>query len=189
MSADSSADPSSAPCAGLPPELVQRLARVRLVALDVDGVLTDGRVIYVGDQEQQAFDVQDGQGLAWLAEFGIRMVWITGRGSRPTERRADELGVARLYVRAGEKSAVLARAQEALQVAPDETVAMGDDIPDLGLASASGVFVAPASARPELRARADHVTRAGGGRGAVRELCELLLDARGAWGPEGPRRA
>lgn len=159
--------------------LEARLERTKLLVLDVDGVLTDGRVVYGGSEEFQFFDVQDGQGLAWLRKAGITVAWITGRGCEATRRRAEELGVTELHMRSGPKDAALTAVQERLGIAPDETVAMGDDLPDLGLARHAGVFAAPANARPQVRERADLVTEASGGRGAVRELCERILVARG----------
>ena len=166
---------------GLSPALSSALARTRLLALDVDGVLTDGRVV-LGDSDQiQAFDVHDGQGLAWLRDAGVSIAWITGRGCAATRRRAAELQVKELHTQAGPKDEVLADVQKRLGIDPEETVAMGDDLPDLRLAARSGVFVAPANARPEVRERAAFVTEAGGGRGAVRELCEHVLRSRGAW--------
>ena len=157
------------------------LARARLVALDVDGTLTDGRVVYVGGEEAQAFDVRDGQGLAWLVRAGLTLVWITGRGSRPTERRAQELGVARYVPRCRDKGAALEEIQRELAIGPEETIAVGDDLPDLALGRRAALLVAPADAAAEVRARAGLVTRAAGGRGAVREFCEHLLRARGDW--------
>lgn len=158
-----------------------RLAGVRLLALDVDGVLTDGRVTYVGEHESQSFWVQDGQGLVWLRKAGVRLAWISGRGCEATERRARELGVDELHLRSGPKDQVLGEVQARLGVAPAETAAMGDDLPDLGLAERAGFFAAPANARSEVRARADLVTRASGGAGAVRELVEHILRAQGRW--------
>ena len=158
--------------------LEAQLERTRLLVLDVDGVLTDGRVVYGNGEELQFFDVQDGQGLAWLRKAGITVAWITGRGCEATRRRAEELGVAELHMRSGPKDAALRKIQERLGIAPDETVAMGDDLPDLGLAQYAGVFAAPANARPQVKERADIVTDASGGRGAVREICERILVAR-----------
>ena len=159
----------------------ERLASARLLALDVDGVLTSGRVVYAGETEVQSFCVQDGQGLVWLAREGVVVTWITGRGTEATRRRAAELGVRELHLRAGPKGAVLAEVQERLGITPAETVAMGDDLPDLGLAARAATFVAPENARPEVKARADVVTRAAGGHGAVRELVEHILHAKGRW--------
>ncbi|MCA8978675.1 MAG: HAD family hydrolase [Planctomycetes bacterium] len=157
------------------------LARAELLALDVDGTLTDGRVIYVGEAESQQFCVRDGQGLAWLRQAGVRLAWITGRGSKPTERRAAELGVAVFHPRSGPKDEVLAAVQAELGIAPERTIAMGDDLPDLLLARRAGFFAAPADARDEVLARADWIAPACGGDGAVRALCELVLRARGDW--------
>jgi len=168
------------PLEGLDATLRATLAAVELVALDVDGVLTDGTVVYAGHEEAQAFDVQDGAGIVWLVRSGFSVVWITGRGCAATERRAKELGCV-LVARVEDKRRALAALLHERRLARSAVLAMGDDLADLGLAAAAGVFCAPANARPEVRARADWVTRAAGGRGAVRELCEALLAARGIW--------
>lgn len=168
---------SGTPQVGVPEGVSQRLAGARLLALDVDGVLTDGRVIYTGEQEAQCFDVKDGAGLAALVRSGLPVVWITGRGCAATSRRADELG-ARLMTGIQDKSEALAAVQAELGLGPEETVAMGDDLADLAMASLAAVFIAPADAVSEVRARADWVTAGAGGRGAVREVCDALLAAR-----------
>jgi len=152
-----------------------------LLVLDVDGVLTDGSIRYLGDEELQSFSVQDGLGLRWLVEEGISIAWITGRGCSATARRARELGVEELHVGAGPKDRVLRGIQTRLDVPPDATVAMGDDLPDLALARRSAFFACPPNARPQVRARADWVTSAFGGHGAVRELTEVILCAKGLW--------
>ena len=170
------------PLAGVDPELIERLAEVRLLALDVDGVLTDGGVVYGERGELQRFHVRDGQGLVWLADAGVALAWITGRGCAATERRARELG-ATLVARAGPKEEALKGVQAELGVAPEHTLSMGDDLGDLGLARRSALFAAPADARPEVRRKAQIVTGAGGGAGAVREVCELILAAQGRWRP------
>lgn len=162
-------------------ELAAALARTRLVALDVDGCLTDGRVVHGPWGEVQVFDVQDGLGLKLLQKEGVTLCWITGRGCPATSARAKELGVTELFVRAGPKDVVLRSVQQRLGIAADETVAMGDDLPDLAMARAADVFAAPANARPDVRERAALVTRASGGRGAVRELAEAILRAKGRW--------
>lgn len=166
------------PLARVPAELVARMGAARLLALDVDGVLTDGRVVYVGGEELQRFDVRDGAGLVWLIRHGVRVVWITGRGCEATRRRAQELG-AELHEHVRDKRGVLERVRATAE--GSSTVAMGDDVADLGLAACADLFVAPVDAAAPVRARADWVTAAPGGHGAVRELCEALLAARGAW--------
>lgn len=157
------------------------LADARLLALDVDGTLTDGRVVYVGEEELQAFCVRDGQGLAWLRKAGVELAWITGRGCAATERRARELGVRFVHTRCKDKAQTLLAAQAELGVDATSTLAMGDDLPDLALARGASFFATPSDGRIELRERADLVTSARGGEGAVRELCELVLRAKGRW--------
>ncbi|MBL8858472.1 MAG: HAD hydrolase family protein [Planctomycetes bacterium] len=159
--------------------------RVKLLALDVDGVMTDGKVVYSagedGVREVQSFDVQDGIALRWLSKAGIKIVWITGRGCKVTEHRAAELKIDALEMQVVSKREVLARLQERFGVKADETIAMGDDLPDLGMRARAGYFVAPANARAEVRDVSDLILSRAGGDGAVRELAEMLLRARGAW--------
>jgi 3-deoxy-D-manno-octulosonate 8-phosphate phosphatase (KDO 8-P phosphatase) len=162
------------------------LVRARLLALDVDGVLTDGRIVYAagpgGVAELQAFDVQDGISLRWLQKHaGMRIAWITGRGCAATERRARELEIDALETQVETKRAALERLQARFGVGADETIAMGDDFPDLGMRARAALFVAPANARVEIKAQSDLVLSRCGGAGAVRELAEILLQARGLW--------
>jgi 3-deoxy-D-manno-octulosonate 8-phosphate phosphatase (KDO 8-P phosphatase) len=162
------------------------LARARLLALDVDGVLTDGRIVYSagagGMSELQAFDVQDGIALRWLQKHaGMRIAWITGRGCEATSKRARELDVDALEMQAEPKRETLARVQERFGIGVDETIACGDDFPDFGLRARAGLFVAPANARLEIKSVSDLVLSRPGGGGAVRELCEIILQARGLW--------
>lgn len=159
------------------------LGVVRLVVLDVDGVLTDGRVVYAGSVEVQHYHVHDGAAIVWLQRAGITVAWITGRGSPATEARAKELGVQELHQRSGPKLRVLTELQRRLGIPREQTLAMGDDLVDLELFAGAAVRVAPANARAEVRERADIVTLAGGGQGAVREMAEQLLRARNAWDP------
>jgi 3-deoxy-D-manno-octulosonate 8-phosphate phosphatase (KDO 8-P phosphatase) len=161
-----------------------RLSRIRLLALDVDGVLTDGRIAYgaYGPADQiQHFHVQDGLALRWLAREGVAIAWITGRGCMANIQRARELEIDELCERVEDKGAALREIQTRRSIAIEETVAMGDDLPDLALRAASGFFAAPANAAAEVRMHADLVTRASGGAGAVRELVEAILRAKGRW--------
>jgi 3-deoxy-D-manno-octulosonate 8-phosphate phosphatase (KDO 8-P phosphatase) len=161
-----------------------RLARIRLLALDVDGTLTDGRIVRgpAGPaDEYPAFDVQDGIAMKWMREAGVAVAWISGRGSPAVVSRACELEIRELHLSVASKREVLRAIQEKLGVDVDETAAMGDDLPDLGLAAAAGFFAAPANARREIAAKADLVTASPGGRGAVREFCEAILRAKGRW--------
>jgi len=162
------------------------LLRARLLVLDVDGVLTDGRIVYAtgpsGVHELQSFHVQDGLALRWLQrELSMRIAWITGRGCAATERRARELGIDALEMEAEPKRETLAKVQERLGIGVEDTIACGDDFPDFGLRARAALFVAPANARAEIKAVSDIVLSRAGGDGAVRELAEILLTARGRW--------
>ncbi|MBK7878762.1 MAG: hypothetical protein IPJ77_24145 [Planctomycetes bacterium] len=161
-----------------------RLARVRLVVLDVDGVLTDGRIVY-GERgpadELMHFHVHDGLALRWLKKEGVKLFWITGRGCAATRARAKELEVDELVERSPHKGQDLRALQAKHGLSRADTLAMGDDLPDLALRGDCALFVAPANACVDVQERADRVTRARGGHGAVRELVEDFLRARGSW--------
>ena len=161
-----------------PAGLLARAARVRLVLLDVDGVLTDGRIWYGPEGEAlKAFDVRDGHGIVLVrdhVDFGV----ISGRPGKATLVRLEELRFKHLIF--GERNKLEGYARLAHLGVPDEAVAyMGDDVNDVALLRRVGLAAAPADARPEARAVAHLVTAAPGGRGAVRELCDLLIAAKG----------
>lgn len=179
-----------APDHGAP--LDKRLAQIKLLVLDVDGVLTDGRVYYDATEsadgeatstvELQAFHARDGLGINLLRNAGVTVAWISGRGCAATKRRAKELGIEELHLRArGGKFPLLVGIQERLGVTAEETAAMGDDIVDLAMARGAGVLACPADAHEELIQRADFIADRKGGRGAVRDLCDAILRAKGAW--------
>jgi len=158
--------------------LLARAARIRLVLLDVDGVLTDGRLYYGAEGElMKAFDVKDGHGIVLLRDrldFGC----ISGRPGKATQRRLEELRFKHLVFGQLDKVAGYESLGH-LGLADDEVAYMGDDLNDLPLLRRVGLSAAPADARPEVREAVHFVTRAEGGRGAVRELCDLLQAARG----------
>ncbi len=157
------------------------LARpIRLLLLDVDGVLSDGSISYGSDNlELKSFHTQDGFGLRLLREGGITTGIITGRGSEAVRRRAAELKLAHLYENAQDKLVLFENIlhQEGLQ--PQHCAYMGDDWMDLPLLNRVGLALAPANAVPEVKQRAHFVTQRKGGKGAVREVCDLLLEAQG----------
>lgn len=169
------------PLGSIPRELHDRLAGVRFLVLDVDGTLTDGRVTTL-EEGGERFDVHDGQGLVWLQRKAeVHVAWITGRGSITVQQRARELQIDHLEVKSGPKAEVVSRLQASLRLTPEMTLAMGDDLPDLVMAERAALFVAPADACEAVRAKADLVTTADAGRGAVREVCEWILAAKGLW--------
>ncbi len=162
--------------------LEDRVRRVTLLVLDVDGVLTDGGIVYTdaGD-ELKRFHVRDGAGLKLWRAAGHKVAVISGRRSKAVERRMAELGVSSVLLGREEKGRALAEVLAATGVAADQCCAVGDDLPDLPVLHACGVAVAVADACPEVRAAADHVTMLSGGHGAVREVVEWLLKSQGVW--------
>jgi 3-deoxy-D-manno-octulosonate 8-phosphate phosphatase (KDO 8-P phosphatase) len=152
------------------------------LVLDVDGVLTDGRIILDGlEGEWKAFDVRDGQRLVLAAGLGIRTVLLTGRSSKVVERRAAELGVHRVFQGASDKGEAMDRFFREEGARPEQTAYLGDDIIDLPALRRAGLKAAVGDAVPEVKAVADWIAVAPGGRGAVRELVEFILAAQGRW--------
>lgn len=159
-----------------------KAAHIRLAVFDVDGVLTDGRLI-LGDDgtEYKAFHVRDGLGLVLLREAGIHVAVISGRESRVTAERMAALGIVYVYQNSNDKAETLSRLLARLDLNESQVAYTGDDLIDLPVFGRIGLSIAVADAHPEVRDRADWVTMAAGGRGAAREVCELLLQAQGQW--------
>jgi 3-deoxy-D-manno-octulosonate 8-phosphate phosphatase (KDO 8-P phosphatase) len=156
-------------------------AEIALLVLDVDGVLTDGRLWYGPDGEQlKAFDVRDGHGIKQLVAAGVGVAVISGRRSPAVTARMRELGVGNVAQGVGDKARALAELLKRTAIDARRVACLVDDTPDLGLMAAVGLPAAVADAHPEVLAAAGHVTRAPGGRGAVREFCDWLLASRGA---------
>jgi len=155
-------------------------SEVALVVLDVDGVLTDGRLWFGPDGEQsKVFDVRDGHGIKRLLEAGVRVAVISGRRSAAVDARMRELGVKDVAQGVADKAQALAELLRRAGIESRHAACLVDDTPDLGLMAAVGLPAAVADAHPEVLTAARHVTRAPGGRGAVREFCDWLLAARG----------
>ena len=163
----------------IPPDVLARAAKLRLVAFDVDGTLTDGRLWMAEDgRELKAFHVHDGLGIKALREHGVEVAIISTRVSRAVELRADELGIDHVYQGKADKLGCLKEILAALDVAWDCAAFVGDDVSDLPPMRACGLAVAVANARPEVAREAHWQTRADGGRGAARDVCDLILAAR-----------
>ncbi len=159
-------------------EVLRRARGVRLLVLDVDGVLTDGRLyLSAAGEELKVFDVRDGSGLVALQRAGVAVAIISGRDSGAVSRRAAELGIPHVRQGVTDKGRELESLMHELGIAAAETACVGDDTPDLPMLRTAGLAVAVADAHPGLRASAHFVTSAPGGRGAVREVCDLLLAA------------
>jgi 3-deoxy-D-manno-octulosonate 8-phosphate phosphatase (KDO 8-P phosphatase) len=168
------------------PELRDRASRIKLFLMDVDGVLTDGRLInFPGPDgkmvETKMFDSQDGIALQWLSWHGIHTGVISGRLSAATEERARQVKMTYVYQGHIEKVPILEEILTKSGVSPEETAYAGDDLTDIVIMRRVGLAVAVANARPEVKRAAHYTTTARGGSGAIREVCEVLLEARGKW--------
>ncbi|MBL8485259.1 MAG: HAD hydrolase family protein [Rhodocyclaceae bacterium] len=158
-----------------------KAARLRLLGLDVDGVLTDGSLWFDAQGEVlKAFSSQDGHGIKMLQEAGVAVAIVTGRSADAVQRRATNLGVRQLALGVTDKVAALTGFAAELGVTLAECGYVGDDVVDLPVLTACGFSATVADAHREVRRRVDYVAEAGGGRGAVREICELILAARGS---------
>lgn len=157
----------------------QSLSSIRLAAFDIDGVFTDGR-FYLSNNgvESKAFSTQDGYGIRCLLEAGVSVAVISGRQSAAVEQRMQELGVPFVVQGCKDKIAAFNRITAELKITDAECLFAGDDLPDLPLLDKVGVSVAVQNAVAALHERCDYVTKASGGFGAVREVCDLLLNAR-----------
>lgn len=166
-------------CARPTADIIARAARVRLLVLDADGVLTDGTV-YVGQHGEtvKPFHIHDGQGIAMALACGIEVSVVTGRRSGALARGARELGIHHVAQGVRNKRSALSSLCEKLGLAASECAYVGDDIIDLGAVRSVGLGIAVADAHPRLTATCHWQTQRPGGRGAVREVCELLLAAR-----------
>jgi 3-deoxy-D-manno-octulosonate 8-phosphate phosphatase (KDO 8-P phosphatase) len=161
----------------------EQLIRIRLLLLDVDGVMTDGRIIYDDHGgETKAFDVRDGHGIKLLQRAGIRVGIITGRQSAVVQRRAEELGIELVYQGVKDKLVPLREIQQKTGFVLEEIAYAGDDVIDLPVLRRVGFAATVADAVDDVKPHVHYVTHANGGRGAVRELCDLLLKETGRWG-------
>lgn len=164
-------------------EQLRRASRVSVLLIDVDGVLTDGRIIYAeyGD-ELKHFDVQDGAGLVFWNRVGLKTAIITARTSRLVKRRAKELRVDFLAQGCLVKLPFYERLLKRFRVSDEQVCAIADDLMELPILRRVGFAVAVSNAVEEIRRASHYVTRRPGGRGAVREAVELILKAKGLWG-------
>ena len=161
-----------------------RLNQISLLLLDVDGVLTSGQVIYDdAGQETKVFNVRDGLGLRMIMEAGLTVGIITGRRSLALVHRCENLGIALFKDGVRDKAAALQQVLKETGVSADNTAYVGDDLPDLPILRRVGVPIAVGDAHPMVKEVAVWTTRASGGNGAVREICERILKARGEWEP------
>lgn len=162
-----------------PTDVLERAARVRLAAFDVDGVLTDGSLVVAANgDESKRFHVHDGLGLKLLQLHGVEVALITARESRAVEARARELGLRHVFQGQGDKLGCLEQLCRSLSLALEQVAYAGDDLPDLAAMQRVGLAIAVANAHPWVREHAHWRTRLCGGAGAAREVCDLILVAQ-----------
>ena len=160
----------------------ERLAAIQLLLLDVDGVMTDGGIIYDGNGlETKIFNVKDGHGIKMLQRAGIEVGIITGRSSAVVDVRAQELGIELVYQGALRKLESYEDVKLKIGLADSQIAYMGDDVIDVPVMRRVGFAAAPQDALAEAKRAAHYIASCNGGRGAVREVCDLILKGRGAW--------
>ncbi|AGB42290.1 3-deoxy-D-manno-octulosonate 8-phosphate phosphatase, YrbI family [Halobacteroides halobius DSM 5150] len=159
-------------------QLKEKVVKIKLFITDVDGVLTDGRIVLGNDGEEfKFFHVQDGMGIKLAQEAGIKTAIITGRESKLVERRADELEIDQVYQNIDDKLGVFTSLLEKYQITEDEVAYIGDDVNDLPILEKVGLALTVANGVSQVKEKVDYITKRAGGRGAVREAIELLLQA------------
>ena len=163
-------------------KIKSKLKACRLVATDVDGVLTDGKITYSSNGEElKSFDIQDGLGIKLLQKVGVQVAIITGRSSPMVERRAKELGIEQIIQGREDKHIALTALCKDLDIPLENCLYIGDDLPDLKAIMDAGLGVAPANANSRVLGYADYCCEKSGGHGAMREIAELVVQAKGEW--------
>jgi 3-deoxy-D-manno-octulosonate 8-phosphate phosphatase (KDO 8-P phosphatase) len=170
----------------LPQDVQERFARVRLLLMDVDGVLTDGHLYHLPGPdgsmvETKGFDSQDGMAIRWLEWNNVHAGVISGRISAATAERARQLDMRYVFQGHIEKVPILEEIREKSGIAPEHIAYVGDDLTDIVVMRRVGLGIATANARPEVKRAAHYVTNAAGGSGAIREVAELILQSQGHW--------
>lgn len=161
-------------------KITQRAARIKLAVFDVDGVLTDGTLFFGDDgQEYKGFNVRDGHGLRMLQHYGVQIAIITGRESKVVARRMAELGIEHVLQGHREKLPAFERLRNRLEMAAEDTAYVGDDVVDIPILRRVGLAIAVRDADPRVKRHAHWTTSSPGGRGAAREVCELILQSQG----------
>jgi len=164
------------------PENIDKLKRIKVLALDVDGVLTDGGIIYSNNgQETKVFNVKDGLGIRLLMASGIKVCVITGRRSKALYHRCRDLGITDIYDGVSNKTEAINLILEQTGFSAEEIAYVGDDLPDLPIMKQVGLPIAVADAHRAVVESANMVTSIKGGMGAIREVCEIILKAQGVW--------
>lgn len=162
--------------------LLEQARHIQALVLDVDGILSDGFVTLTNSGDEiKSFDIRDGLGMKLVQQAGLKVIIITGRKSNIVEKRMSDLGVDLVFQGREDKGTALKEACAQLNLSPEDCLYMGDDWPDLSAFAIAGMKVTVPNGHVEVRRRADLVTQAYGGRGAVREVCDMLLMSKGVY--------
>ena len=162
--------------------VLEKAKKIRMLILDVDGVMTDGGIIYSNSGEElKSFHVRDGTGIKMLIREGIKVVIISGRRSRSVDYRAQELGIKEVYQGVKDKVEVFKEILKKYKIDPQQVGFVGDDLIDIPLLLRVGFSAVVADAIEEVKQNVDYITKNPGGRGAVREICDLILKSQGKW--------
>jgi len=160
----------------------EKLRKIKLLLLDVDGVLTDGKIVYTDQGEEiKSFDVKDGHGLKLLMRAGIDVALVTGRKSKVVKHRAKDLGITLVYQQVWDKREVLNKILQEKGISEDAIAFVGDDLVDLPIIERVGFSATVADGIEEVKQRVDYISPQKGGERAVRGICELILKAQGRW--------
>lgn len=162
-------------------ELIDKFKRVRLLLLDVDGVLTDGRIIFSSRDELKFFDVQDGLGIVLLRRAGIDSIIITAKKSRVVSRRAKDMEIKEVYQNSRNKLKIYNKILQNYKIPSQDIAFIGDEIIDISVLEKVGLSIGVPNAVDEVKEKVDYITQKQGGRGAVREVCDLILKLQGKW--------
>lgn len=163
-------------------KLIQKASKIKLLILDVDGVLTDNRLYYSNDgNELKTFYTRDGHGMVMLRKSGVDMAIITGRESQLVAKRAQDLKIAHLYQGVPDKLPSFQNLMDKLEISSDEVAYIGDDILDLPILMRVGLSITPADGEDEVKSRVDYVSPHRGGNGVVREICEMIMKSQDTW--------
>lgn len=162
--------------------LKEKLRHIKILFMDVDGVMTDGRIIMTdAGHEIKNFNVRDGHGIKMIHRYGIEVVLLTGRRSEVVKYRARDLGIKHVYQKTFNKKEVFTKILQKMEITAAAAAFIGDDLIDIPVLRAAGFSAAVADALPEVLKSVDYVTKNKGGCGAVREICDLILQAQGKW--------
>ncbi len=162
-------------------QLIEKFRRIKLLLLDVDGVLTDGRIIFSSRDELKFFDVQDGLGIVLLRRAGIDSIIITAKKSRAVSKRAKDMEIKEVYQNSRNKLKIYNKILRRYKIPSQEIAFIGDEIIDIPVLEKVGLSISVPNAVDEVKEKVDYITQKQGGRGAVREICDLILKTQGKW--------